>query len=211
MALRRLAAAALLLLAGLAGLARAGVIAVGQLQSCVNDGTVRREGRPPVLPRRSPLIPGVPCRLQTNATKLECKKKIVVTLDIPNSQLYETEQLGFSVSCVDRCPERCGEGQGSRWRSRVLAAPLNSAAAAALLPAPLPTRGSTALLPACSPSGECPCPCNYATDADCACRDLQQTITVAATKTPVYASYPLTLRKSFNGAPYEVRGAGVAA
>lgn len=57
-----------------------------------------------------------------------------------------------------------------------------------------------------SPTQQCPCPCDYAADPECTCRDLRQNISVAATKTPVYASYPLTYRQDFNGRPYEVGG-----
>ena len=59
--------------------------------------------------------------------------------------------------------------------------------------------------PRCSPTDTCPCPCNYATDPNCACRDLNENITVAATKSAVYARYPLTFYKYMNGRPYEVR------
>ncbi|KAL4424812.1 hypothetical protein ABPG77_000852 [Micractinium sp. CCAP 211/92] len=110
--------------------ARAGVMAVGKLQSCVNDGT-------------------------TPNTSLTCSQKIVVTVELENNKIYETEQLNFGVSCVN------------------------------------------------SPTDTCPCPCNYATDPTCACRDLKQNITVAATKSAVYARYPLTFYKYMNGRPYE--------
>lgn len=92
---------------------------------------------------------------QTPTTSLSCSQKIVVTVDLENNRLYETEQLNFGVSCVN------------------------------------------------SPTDQCPCPCNYATDANCQCRDLRQNISVAATKTAVYASYPLTYFRHFNGRPYE--------
>ncbi len=55
-----------------------------------------------------------------------------------------------------------------------------------------------------STDGVCPCTCDYATDASCTCRDLQQTLVVTLTKTPVWASYPLTYLASFNYEPYEV-------
>ena len=55
----------------------------------------------------------------------------------------------------------------------------------------------------CSTDGKCPCTCNYATDAGCTCRDLAQSINVTMTKSPVYATYPLTYVKSFNSKPYE--------
>ncbi|PRW58208.1 generative cell specific-1 [Chlorella sorokiniana] len=75
-------AAALVLLAGLAGVTQAGVIAVGSLQSCVNDGT-------------------------NAAISLECQEKIVVTINIEDSSLYQTEELSFSVSCVNSTTGSC--------------------------------------------------------------------------------------------------------
>ena len=59
------------------------------------------------------------------------------------------------------------------------------------------------LLCPCSATGTCPCSCNYATDAGCTCRDLTQAINVQMTKSPVYASYPLTYAQAFNSKPYE--------
>ena len=56
---------------------------------------------------------------------------------------------------------------------------------------------------ACSADGTCPCTCNYVTDASCTCRDLAQSINVTMTKSPVYATYPLTYVQSFNSKPYE--------
>lgn len=76
-------------------------------------------------------------------------------MTIENSQLYSTESLHFSLSCVN------------------------------------------------SPTGQCPCPCNYQLDPSCSCRDLTQNITVGLTKTPVYALYPLSQPKLFNGRPTE--------
>ena len=40
---------------------------------------------------------------QTPTTSLSCSQKIVVTVDLENNRLYETEQLNFGVSCVNRC------------------------------------------------------------------------------------------------------------
>jgi hypothetical protein len=90
---------------------------------------------------------------------MECSKKIVVTLNLENNKLYETDELDFELACVN------------------------------------------------SPTGRCPCPCFYAQDPGCACRDLRRTIKVSVTKTPVYAVYPLSQPRMFNGRPYEVRGA----
>ena len=60
-----------------------------------------------------------------------------------------------------------------------------------------------------SPTGACPCPCDYARDAGCACRDLAPLGSGAAAlrlsfaKTPVFAAYPLTYLRSFNWRPTE--------
>lgn len=56
-----------------------------------------------------------------------------------------------------------------------------------------------------SPTGRCPCPCFHKEDPSCACRDLRRSIKVSVTKTPVYAVYPLSQPRMFNGRPYEVR------
>eukprot|EP00882_Tetradesmus_deserticola_P031406 GHRQ01035511.1.p1 GENE.GHRQ01035511.1~~GHRQ01035511.1.p1 ORF type:complete len:197 (+),score=37.95 GHRQ01035511.1:158-748(+) len=54
-----------------------------------------------------------------------------------------------------------------------------------------------------SSTGQCPCPCNYASDASCGCRDLSSSLTVSLSKGPLWASYPLTYLQSFNYKPYE--------
>eukprot|EP00879_Flechtneria_rotunda_P028806 GHRR01031032.1.p1 GENE.GHRR01031032.1~~GHRR01031032.1.p1 ORF type:complete len:186 (+),score=24.42 GHRR01031032.1:102-659(+) len=54
-----------------------------------------------------------------------------------------------------------------------------------------------------SPTGSCPCPCNYAVDASCTCRDLASILTIKLSKTPLLASYPLTYLQAFNYKPYE--------
>lgn len=56
-----------------------------------------------------------------------------------------------------------------------------------------------------SPTGACPCPCDYARDAGCGCRDLERgaALGLAFAKTPVYAAYPLTYLQSFNWRPTE--------
>jgi hypothetical protein len=54
-----------------------------------------------------------------------------------------------------------------------------------------------------SPTGQCPCPCHYADDPLCTCRDLRRVISVAVTKSPVFAVYPLSQPRTFNGRPYE--------
>ncbi|KAL6753619.1 hypothetical protein V8C86DRAFT_3019426 [Haematococcus lacustris] len=55
-----------------------------------------------------------------------------------------------------------------------------------------------------SPSGSCPCPCNYAVDDSCTCRDLASPLQVSLTKTPMVASYPMQYLASFNFKPVEV-------
>ncbi|KAJ9505456.1 hypothetical protein QJQ45_026136, partial [Haematococcus lacustris] len=54
------------------------------------------------------------------------------------------------------------------------------------------------------PSGSCPCPCNYAVDDSCTCRDLASPLQVSLTKTPMVASYPMQYLASFNFKPVEV-------
>eukprot|EP00803_Ostreobium_quekettii_P007181 evm.model.scf_511.1 EVM.evm.TU.scf_511.1 scf_511:48050-50383(-) len=61
----------------------------------------------------------------------------------------------------------------------------------------------------CVGSPECPCPCNYASDRTCSCRDLGQKLSINLQKTPVSAAYPLTYVQSFNAKPTEVTHAGL--
>eukprot|EP00887_Chlorella_sp_A99_P005310 scaffold1.g5310.t1 len=55
-----------------------------------------------------------------------------------------------------------------------------------------------------SPTDECPCPCDYTTDPICKCRDLEQEMIVAATKSSVSVLYPVMVDKLYNGRPYEI-------
>jgi hypothetical protein len=54
-----------------------------------------------------------------------------------------------------------------------------------------------------SPTGQCPCQCSHQ-DESCKCKDLEHSIRVAVTKTPVQLIYPLSNPKMFNGRPHEV-------
>lgn len=54
-----------------------------------------------------------------------------------------------------------------------------------------------------SPTGQCPCQCSQE-DESCKCKDLEQSIRVGVTKTPVQLIYPLGNPKMFNGRPHEV-------
>lgn len=71
-----------------------------------------------------------------------------------------------------------------------------------------PTTG-TVELPAAthSPNGQCPCPCDYALDEGCTCRDLHPgaAINITVNATPATAVlYNFTYAGVFNGKPYEV-------
>ncbi|KFM27361.1 hypothetical protein F751_4631 [Auxenochlorella protothecoides] len=89
------------------------------------------------------------------STELSCSKKILVTLTLANNKLYASDELQFTLSCVN------------------------------------------------SATGVCPCPCDYATDATCTCRDLARNMTISMTKGAVYALYPLTFSRRYQGAPTE--------
>lgn len=54
-----------------------------------------------------------------------------------------------------------------------------------------------------SPTGQCPCPCNYVQEAACGCRDLSDPMTVQITKSAAYLRYPLQYSKTFEGKPEE--------
>lgn len=89
------------------GVSRATVIASGALQSCTQDGTVRERClvRPHGLhwrePRaRSRAAPRDPADEQHLHIVLE---KIVVTVTIPNNNLYASSELAFDLPCVNRC------------------------------------------------------------------------------------------------------------
>lgn len=133
---------------------------------------------------------------QTPTTSLSCSQKIVVTVELENNKLYETERLNFAVSCVNRCVDGLQPFTATQLLQRHHRLQVRRSRRHA--PPPL------CCVP-CSPTDQCPCPCNYATDPTCACRDLRQEVSVAATKSPVYASYPVTFYRYFNGRPYEVR------
>ena len=55
----------------------------------------------------------------------------------------------------------------------------------------------------CSDDGVCPCACDYAVDASCTCRDLDGTVTVTVTKSPVNVRYNLGYIKDVNYLSYE--------
>ena len=58
-----------------------------------------------------------PATLQTNSTSISCSKKIVVTVTIPNNNLYASSELAFDLPCVNRCEGLVlGEG-GAHARS----------------------------------------------------------------------------------------------
>ena len=152
--------------------ASAAVIAVGNLQSCFNNGTVGhavldllhltfRRKKLNICASSLSLHSINDCSIIIPFTmllqdSLDCAKKIVFTLSVENGRLYETEALNFNVACIN------------------------------------------------SPTGECPCPCFYAEDPTCLCRDLRRVISVTVTKTPVNAVYSLSQPRMFNGKPDEV-------
>ena len=55
-----------------------------------------------------------------------------------------------------------------------------------------------------SPTGQCPCPCDRFSDANCSCKDIKDPIRIGVTKTPVNVLYPLERPTIFNGRPHEV-------
>ena len=146
---------------------------------------------------------------QGTEPSLKCSKKLVVTLELANNKKYETERLDFDVACVNRWALSC-----MQWTSYelLMSASMRSpcvcitkAGAALATAAAAPSTCGAA--PCCSPTGQCPCPCDYTADASCTCRNLAHKLSVGVTKSAVFASYPLTYVKKFNGRPYEV-GAG---
>lgn len=50
---------------------------------------------------------------------------------------------------------------------------------------------------------DCPCSCTYGIDPGCKCQNLEEPVKISVSKTPVYASYPLTYFKSIYWKPEE--------
>ena len=147
---------------------------------------------------------------QAAAAQLECTQELVVTLAVESGSTLATQTLQFSVPCINR-----------RASSLVSLDDLR-----AFRPLPLPrvrswdtclrchSRPSHAErswsgcegfsdASRCSPDGECPCTCDYASDASCTCRDVASPLNVTLTKTAATATYPLQYVQSFNAKPYE--------
>lgn len=135
-------ALALAALYSLLAKAHAGVMAVGKLQSCVDDGTVRvaprghrrQQGSLPLDCASAgctcPQTPAITVpHSQTPSTSLTCSQKIVVTVELENNKIYATEQLNFGVSCINR---RGSARPIGRWRLPLLRRPLLSARASQL-------------------------------------------------------------------------------
>ena len=56
----------------------------------------------------------------------------------------------------------------------------------------------------CVGASECPCACDYARDIGCTCRDLDAPLSLAITKSPVRATYPIYYWADVNAKPREV-------
>jgi hypothetical protein len=163
------------------------VLSASSLEACVRDGS-------------------------SAALQLECSRKLVVTLTLDGGNALATEELNFAVGCVGRRARAADPPPPARSRPAAILSPTPL-----LSPQPAPCRSLTSRPSACSPplsslfrpprspTGRCPCPCDYATDAGCGCRDLSGgALGVSLTKSPVTANYPLTYLKQFNYKPYEV-------
>ncbi|MEW5316239.1 MAG: hypothetical protein WDW38_007620 [Sanguina aurantia] len=81
------------------------VLASGQLQSCVRDGTVGA------------------------SLQLNCTQKLIVTLTVPNGQSIATQELDFSIPCIGsldgQCPCTCNYATSPSCTCRDLASPLH--------------------------------------------------------------------------------------
>ena len=64
--------------------------------------------------------------------------------------------------------------------------------------------GGSGTAPPSNSATPCPCPCRFGADAGCLCQDLESPFRVSVTKTPTYATFPLTYLQPFN---YGVREA----
>ena len=61
-----------------------------------------------------------------------------------------------------------------------------------------------------SEDGNCPCNCDYSTDKDCKCRDLQGSISITVTKTDAALLYPLIYARTVNYYPIEIVRTGAS-
>jgi hypothetical protein len=147
---------------------------------------------------------------------------MVVTLSVDAGSTLATQQLQFKLSCVGRSEVEavvccvlcvcavCGSAAlrrrtaaacGKRRRRR--AQSLAAAALCVLLRSKRNLPPNQTKTKKNSKDGVCPCGCDYASDRDCACRDLARELTVTLVKSRAMASYPLTYLQSFNYKPVE--------
>ena len=61
-----------------------------------------------------------------------------------------------------------------------------------------------------SEDGNCPCNCDYSTDKNCKCRDLQGSISITVTKTDAALLYPLIYARTVNYYPIEIVRTGAS-
>ena len=99
-----------------------------------------------------------------------------------------------------RPPQRQKQGAGQQLDCRqklvmALSVDGGDAVATASVELSLPCVGS--------PTGACPCPCDYATDLSCQCRDLVSPLRLNITKSPVWANYPIQYLQAVNWRPTE--------
>ena len=108
---------------------------------------------------------------------LNCTQKLVVTLAVEAGASLATTSLDFDVACVLVNNNTSSSSSSSS--------------------------SSTSSSSSSSSTTPCPCPCRYGADAGCLCRDLESPLRVSLTKTPTYATYPLTYLKPVNYGPRE--------
>ena len=165
------------------------VIAASSLEACANDGQVKKKSfsfwtesqkqrereREKRRKKRSrarsqkKLSLSLSLSLSQFDAALNCSQKLVVTLAVESGSSLATTSLDFDVACV-----------------LVKSGSSSSGTATPSSPSPSPT------------ATPCPCPCRYGADAGCSCQDLSTPLRVSVTKTPTYATYPLTYIRPFN-------------
>jgi hypothetical protein len=188
------AALALLLLATQAPrrAAAADVISASRLESCILDGGAvrssgRRRHRPPPLHSRcvSPLF--VFCtKPSTQRTKLAATHAPTCSPRATTKQTKLLKGAAPQLSCAQKLVVTLSVDSGDTAATSSLELPIACVGAG----------GAGA-------GGSCPCRCDFAADAACQCRDLAAPLRVNVTKTPLWASYPLTYLQSFNWKPTE--------
>jgi hypothetical protein len=122
-----------------------------------------------------------------------CSNKMVTALTMEGGQSLQTEELEYQLACTR---------SASQHQTTCMWHAFDVPDDAAFAMQSWHDVGQQLAWESCSSDGQCPCECDYS-QADCSCRDLESSITIHVTKSPVSLLYPLTYRKTVNYYPIE--------